>query len=316
MTAATRPLPSLLHRALCRVLLLCCLGYSPAMSAQQSVAYLGVGDRGPSAKAVVSDGFFARNFTFERNLIFFDATLDGQAGRYILDTGAPGLIVNLRHQPQATAAAVRGIGTGGTLTLSDHRVRQLRIGDRTVTDYWAVGSDLRDFETRTGQRIDGFLGYDLLSDGELRIDYTRKQFQLLKSRRKPTHTGLPPSRIIKFFFLDHLPVIEIRIDGRNYYFALDTGAGVNLIDCKHLPQRLLDSTGSTVNVQGLDGRPTDGEALKLSGNDLLYGQSFVSTDLEPLSEGSDLRISGILGSPFLSQYTVGIDYRRRRVYLW
>ena len=28
------------------------------------------------------------------------------------------------------------------------------------------------------------------------------------------------------------------------------------------------------------------------------------------------QLAGILGSAFLSRYTVGIDYRRRKVYLW
>lgn len=284
------------------------------LEAQRNVGFLGAVDRSVADRRNSVSDTPVETFTLRRNLIFFEASVDGKSGNYILDTGAPSLIVN--HRGNSTHSGYTGVGAGGSVALTDHRVEQFVMGDRTVKNYWAIGLDLRGFEDRTSQRIDGFVGYDLINSGELRIDYRQQKFQLLKSRHRPTHGGAAPRWTIKFFLVDHLPVIKVDIGGKPHYFALDTGAGSNLLDPASVADSALVGTGKLINIQGLDGRPSDRPIVRMVDADLLGAQEFVSLSLGHLQSSDSVALSGILGSPFLSQYTIGIDYRRRRVYLW
>lgn len=286
------------------------------ITGQGSVAIVSVDDRGATTSIAANENVAVQPFTFTRNLIFFELDVDGRAGSYILDTGAPGLIVNVREEFSDVASRESGTGAGGAMRVSDHHVSELQIGNRTISNYWATGLDLRSLEQRTGQRVDGFVGYDLLSGGELRIDYKKQQFRLLKSQHRPLHGGASPLDARKFFMVDHLPVVKLKFNGRVHYFALDTGAGSNLIDPAILGQQLTTPTDSQINIQGLDGRPVDYPIFEVIGNPLVEHQQFVGIDLDHLQSEGKVKISGILGSPFLSQYTIGIDYRRRKLYFW
>ncbi len=262
----------------------------------------------------------AQSFTFERNLIFFDALVDGRPGRFILDTGAPSLIMNDRGQSRV-AGSYTGLGAGGEVRLSDHRVDHFEMGGRRVKNYWAIGLDLSAFEERTDRRIDGFVGYDLLNRGELRIDYGQETFELLRSVRRPIHKGRAPRAVLKFFLLDHLPVVQLDLNGRKWYFALDTGAGANLLDEAVVSSVAAHATANGMNVQGLDGAAADcpvvatplPSGLPVTGAGAV---EFVAMDVAHLQQPQGVQLAGVLGSAFLSRYTVGIDYRRRRVYLW
>ena len=260
----------------------------------------------------------AETFTFERNLIFFEALVNGQPGNFILDTGAPTLVVNNRGEV-THGSNYEGFGSGGSVELSDHRVDAFQMGGLSIENYWAIGLDLRSMETRVGQRIDGMVGYDLLNDGELRIDYAQRSFRLLPSERRPVHDGAQPRAVLRFSLVDHLPVVRLRINGKRYDFAIDTGAGSNLVD-EHVARELqLTGTGEGMNIQGLDGRPVEADLVTLPApTEFADGREdvhLVTMDLSHLGDNGQ-RLAGILGSAFLSQYTVGIDYRRRRIYLW
>ncbi|WP_420460001.1 retropepsin-like aspartic protease [Neolewinella sp.] len=262
-----------------------------------------------------------QSFTFERNLIFFEALVDGRPGRFILDTGAPSLIMNDRGQG-SVAGSYTGLGAGGEVRLSDHRVDRFEMGGRRVENYWAIGLDLSAFEERTDRRIDGFVGYDLLNRGELRIDYGQEIFELRRSVRRPTHGGRAPRAVLKFFLLDHLPVVQLELNGRKWYFALDTGAGANLLDGAVVSSVAARVTANGMNVQGLDGAPADCPVVATplpSGLPVTAGVGeveFVAMGVAHLQQPQGVQLAGVLGSAFLSRYTVGIDYRRQRVYLW
>jgi hypothetical protein len=288
---------------------------------QRSVGLLRTGiEPLPTVAVRLPEAGISERFTLARNLIFFRASVDGHSGSYILDTGAPSLILNDRGRADLPESDLEGIGAGGRVRLTDHHVKRFEMGGRAVRDYRAVGIDLRSMENRTDRRIDGFVGYDLINEGELRIDYARERFDLLPSRRRPLHEGREPRVVLRFELIDHLPVVRLRINGKRYAFALDTGAGINLVDHKLCERGLTLATGEVINVEGLDGRPADRAVVVLPTPDGLPDRrqelTLVSYDLSPLQLPGSPRLSGILGSAFLRDYTVGIDYRRRRVYLW
>jgi hypothetical protein len=301
------------------VLLLLLLILTPFLArAQDAVSILRAENRGESAAATAPLMANAQGFDFVRNLIFFPARVDGRQGNFILDTGAPSLLLNHRGETERASLATTGLGAGGEVELANQRVRSFKMGGQEMGSRWALALDLRSMENRTGQRIDGFVGYDLISKGELRIDYPNRNFRLLSSERKPLERGKSPLAMLRFSFIDHLPVVELKMGGKILRFVIDTGAGKNLIDPQYAVLGV--PTNRKINIQGLDGGQATLEVCQMPAPERLPVTAeqlqFVAMDLSHLQSPGHAPIAGIIGADFLAKYCVGIDYRRRKLYLW
>lgn len=255
-------------------------------------------------------------FELHRNLIFFTARLNGQPGNFILDTGAPNLLVNSRSEisPQTLTS---GQAAGGEVPMRYQKVASLEFNGQVIDNRWALALDLRPMEARTGRKIDGFVGYHLLRRQELRIDYEQRKFSLRKPDRKPLHEGRAPDFVGQLRFVDHLPVISLKVDNISLRFILDTGAGVNLIDPRYRESG--QPLATEVNVQGFDGNAENHQSvqIQLDKFDLDEQQAtFVLMDLTHLQTPEEPPVAGILGAAFLSRYVVGVDYRKQKLYLW
>ena len=133
-----------------------------------------------------------QNFDFRNHLICFTAWVDGSPGTYILDTGAPQLLLNDRGR-KSSVSTTTGQGAGGRVDLSETYVRSFNLSGRRYEKMWGLSLDLRPVERRLTRRVDGLVGYDLLRHGELRIDYRARTFQLRNSLKSPTHEGRAPT---------------------------------------------------------------------------------------------------------------------------
>jgi len=308
-----RHMPFSASRTLLVAVLWLCVSWA---GAQDAVAVLKAASVN-APDAVSSAPANEQAFEFTRNLIFFPAVIDGREGKFILDTGAPTLLLNSRGNVTGQPATT-GLAAGGTVALTNQRVASFEMSGRSLGKRWALALDLRGMEARTGETIDGFVGHDLLRNGEVRINYPGRKFQLLKSVRNPRHEGRAPVRELKFEYVDHLPVITLRVGKRKLRFAIDTGAGVNLIDPAFVG--LYQPTGEEMNIQGLDGANANHKVVRFSANPLTGTNrtdvTCVAMDLSHLQSPGESTIAGILGSDFLSDYVVGVDYRRRKIYLW
>lgn len=301
------------------VLLLLLLILIPFLArAQDAVSILRAENREESAAATASLMANAQGFDFVRNLIFFPAWVDGRQGNFILDTGAPSLLLNHRGETGKASLATTGIGAGGEVKLANQRVRSFEMGGQEMGSRWALSLDLRSMESRTGQRIDGYVGHDLISKGELRIDYPNRNFRLLNSERKPLEKGEPPIAVLRFSYINHLPVVVLKMAGKTLRFVVDTGAGKNLIDPQYAS--LGDQTNRKINIQGLDGGHATLEVCQMPVPERLpitaEQLQFVAMDLNHLQSPGHPPIAGIIGADFLAKYCVGIDYCRRKLYLW
>ncbi len=291
--------------------------FSVVARSQDAVSFLKAETvEGPvgEASAVASN---EQAFDFTRNLIFFDARINGHEGKFILDTGAPTLLLNSRGKSVGHPAPT-GLASGGVVSLANQRIESFEMGGKTLGKRWVLATDLRSMEERIGQTIDGFVGYEMLHSGEVRINFPGRNFRLLRSSRQPTHEGRRPAQVLKFEYIDHLPVITLRVGKKKLRFAIDTGAGANLIDERL--RSIFTESGTEMNIQGLDGGNQDHKlvripALSLEGDE--YSEtSFVAMDLSHLQSPGEPQIAGILGSVFWADHIVGIDYLKRKINLW
>lgn len=100
-----------------------------------------------------------------------DVVINGQAGTFVLDSGAGATVV--RHDRLAKfglAAATgeeQGAGAGGNIAITRHPVESLMLGGRAVPLKQVYGTNLDSVVARlkaaTGTEIDGVVGQDILS---------------------------------------------------------------------------------------------------------------------------------------------------------
>lgn len=289
--------------------------------AQTEVALLRVeAERSSTIGSTNGDNEMRLPFELERNLIWIKASVNEQDGHYILDTGAPTLLINDRGEP--TGKKNLGQGSGGSVALAEHQVSSFEIGGIDQGSQSAYRIDLRSMEARTGRVLHGMIGYEQLNQYELLIDYPARELQLLPAKKNKLHATDSPQFSVRFTYVAHLPVIELKQGKRKLRFAIDTGAGSNLLHASkngRLPKNIqLNQLG--VNVHGLDGNANDrktGHFPELTlAKENIAATDFVLTDLSHLQPEEGKEIDGILGTSFLRDYRISIDYRRGRVHFW
>ena len=118
---------------------------------------------------------FTVPFHTVRGMILLDGQLNGKPAVLLLDTGANMSIVDYRAAgfPASKPDVLRS--TGGTGAEGDCLTREipkLSLGLRSWLSRRTCLMDLSDASKRTGARVDGFIGQDILSTfSAVRIDY-------------------------------------------------------------------------------------------------------------------------------------------------
>ncbi|MEL6142793.1 MAG: pepsin/retropepsin-like aspartic protease family protein [Bacteroidota bacterium] len=264
----------------------------------------------------------AHRFSFEldHNLIWVEAEVDGVRGQYILDTGAPTLLINDRGTIKEKEPI--GFGSGGQVAIQHGRVRSFSFAGIEHGSQPTLNIDLRGMENRTKRDVSGLIGHEQLGKYELLIDYNKQEFSLYPHKENPLHEQETPALSIPFYYLDHLPVIVLYRGNRKLYFAIDTAAGYNILHTNPGRKQFINPqpTGHSMNIKGIDGKEQHRPIVAI--DSLNFGErdvprvQFVSCDLSHLQPEEGRPINGILGTPFLKQYRISINFRKRRLYIW
>ncbi len=166
-------------------------------------------------------------FELYRNHIYFDANIPGQGTmRFIFDSGAGGVGLNkdlveqlqLEHLGQIEAR-----GVGGADVSEVYQLDTLNIADLSLSDLPVYAMDLSPLQAAGTKRIDGIIGYDLLSRFAVTVDYEDSVLIIHRDSRVDRSVWGSECRLNLDF---RLPYIDARINdsivGR---FRLDTGSG-------------------------------------------------------------------------------------------
>lgn len=254
-----------------------------------------------------------------RGLAFIDASVDQVPGKFLLDTGAPTLVINQKVTNEK--------GTIQASSFADH----FTIGSVLVNEFqWstirrkslqALVLDINHLNEYTHTQVAGIIGYDLLKSYEVYVDYPDVQLLLLKPGKNKLHIAAEPLATLEFELQDHLPVVTVQINGQTLRLGLDTGAGVNLLDARHQANLLasLEATIQETSVRAIDQSNNVLEKAVLESTQLgdleLGRMPYLFSDLSHL-EATTLKIDGILGFPFFEKVKCSIDYPNQLLYVW
>jgi predicted aspartyl protease len=243
--------------------------------------------------------------------------------RLVLDTGASGILIPRWAAKRAGIEPLAGStfnGFGDSLKLSGGYqgiADRVRIGDVEFRDA-LIGVSNQD---AVGP-AEGLIGTGVFAQFLVTLDFAARQLRL--DPLPDSHAGdnelhdrtvLPEMQhFTRVFRFGHLLLVPTRVrDSREVLFVLDTGADRTLISYDMAAEVGKLNREDRMQLGGINGQVAD---LYQTGNLFLQFAGFsqknlglISIDMWRHSRGIGTEVSGFLGLPVLSLFTLTIDYR-------
>lgn len=286
------------------------------LSAQNRAAYFTTGSNSSTIEHR-NTKTTAQAIPFEKagNLLLVKAELDGNEGFFILDTGAPTLVVNQQSNQQE----IKAKGITGQLSVSDTFIKNFRWNNDEWKNLNGLCVDMRHFNDVNKNGVQGLIGYEILKDYEVIVDPSAQTITLVNNRKELPYDPSIALATLQMKQQDHMPVIELIISGKKILLGIDTGAEINFLDQALFENGQIsdfEELGTGI-VKGLGGNSEKRERkvriknTQAGGINLAY-QSFTLSDLSTLfpKDGEGLKVQGIVGNAFLNQFRYSINYRK------
>lgn len=249
-----------------------------------------------------------------KGFIVTTAVIDGQRVNVILDSGAPGFILNEKYYSADRKKGIQCTGINGSFNCGIHTIRSWEWLGAEDGKTKALVSDLAFLETVANRPIHAIIGLNMLADYYVSIDYDNQMITLQK--KIPVTLA---SSFSKINYVDHLPVISCRVNGQKKILALDTGSAANYLfnfDQKRISASQMNTT--PVMVVGTDNREDlryrISLDLQMPEEETFMTNSFI-VDLKDQGQQSPDAFDGILGQEFLMQYNLIIHPGKQKMML-
>ncbi|MBL0358053.1 MAG: aspartyl protease family protein [Chitinophagaceae bacterium] len=271
-------------------------------------------------------------FSRAGNLILLRAKADTTDGNFILDTGAPGLVLNItyfRDYPTTVAENEEQNGiTGSVSAVTKTQVNDLVLGCIHNNSVPADLLNLGHIENTKAVRILGLIGLSVFSRFEMIIDYENSLLYLHRIGKKEAttykHAMLKDTAAystVPIEIWNHKIMTSTIIAGKKLRLIIDSGAECNLLDSR-LPSKIFDNVEilKRINLSGAGNKKV--EALYGNLNNLTIGDQntgslpVIITNLEKTCLADNTCIDGILGFDFLSLHKIGFNFVNNKMYIW
>jgi predicted aspartyl protease len=263
------------------------------------------------------------------NLLLLEVKADSLLGNFILDTGAPHLVLNktyFRNYPTFGSVYASGI-TGSASPGAEIRLGKLDFGGLYFEDVDADMISLSHLEEKKGVKILGLLGLNLFKNLEMLIDIQQSTITLYRLNREgqtlmldKTHSS-KPKQIIKIEDQAGVLVILGNLNSKRLRMYIDTGAESCVLN-SGAPKKALEKveiTGSK-RLIGSGGKPIEvlsGKLRELAFNDFkLKALPVTIANLNGLSASYGTRIDGMLGYDFLACGRMSINLYNKELIIW
>ena len=254
------------------------------------------------------------------NLIIVEAQIDSLVGNFVMDTGAPYLVLNstyFRDAPRVEEKLSAGINgeSDGTFTTV---VQNFSILDLHYNRIAADVTDLSAIENGRGIKILGLLGTRLFSKFAVTIDL---QNNLLYIHKLDNEGNIPPEELVfkepylqvPFKYLNNIIFIKCAVDDKPMWFVFDSAAETNLLDYSRSRKMLKDmqiiSRSKLTGIGGSSFAVLYARFNKLTlGDKQFFRNRVLVTNLEKMGRAYDHSIDGILGYDFFSRGVFTINF--------
>ncbi len=266
-------------------------------------------------------------FRLAGNLLLIKATINGQTGDFIFDTGAPELIVNQAHfagvrVPWAQVSVVDFHGQASEAGYFP--IHDFAIGGLEIKQQYALSIDLKAVEQVKNISLLGIIGYSVLKDLEIVFDFDYQELILtpIKNKRTPTMSDAQQSLAVFDLHLSgHIPFLVTQVGKKKFRMGIDSGAEVNILHQRANKKAKVDLNGArSIRVKSISRKQQTAKSGVLTNMSI---DGYATGPLEmtvlnilPLNESLTIDLDGLLGIPFLKKGKMAINYKRRKLYAW
>ena len=253
-------------------------------------------------------------------------------GNFILDTGAPHLVLNLtyfRDYPVSTRHDEDQMSIGGRgAAISKTTIGELSFGAMTYHRLDADLTNLGNIENAKRLKVLGLLGLDLFRNCEVIIDFEKNLIYLHRIGKKEAstyrHEMLKDTSTYRTYPIEisnGRMTTSTEVAGKKLKLVIDCAAESNILDSR-LPDKILETITITRRVK-LTG-PGDKKVDALYGNlgsmrmgtQQIDNLPIIVVNLEYTCFSDDICVNGVLGFEFLSQHKIGFNFATRKMYIW
>jgi predicted aspartyl protease len=252
-----------------------------------------------------------------------EVEVNGKKLKLVLDTGAGGILI------QRSTAEKLGVTRLSDATLNGFGDNaKLRTGYIGLAERVGIGKvEFHDAVIKVSNQEfvdiqDGLIGTDVFSQFLITMDFAAKTLRLdpLPGYQPGTEESMdatgPADRQgwTRFYQFGHMLLIPTRVgESREALFVIDTGAARTLISYDMAAEVSKLDRDDKLGLRGINGEVAD---IYQTGNLFLQFAGFrqrnmgmTAFDMWTQSRGIGTEISGFLGLPVLSLFTITIDYR-------
>lgn len=264
-------------------------------------------------------------FHLRAGLIYIPAKLNGKMGYFMFDSGAPVVILRKKYLPESFISkdvSVDFTGMGGMMDdVKWSTGNTLEWGGIKLTALDAPVATMDDMEVDDHMSVFGLMGYGVLEGYQITFDYAHSQILLERvdetgklfgsSYDKGQLKGSFPMRMKR-----HIPIIDIMLGNKSYAMGIDCGANANVLK-EELSKELasfIDYEDKTVHIAGVGAEQQNNRTAFLMharvGHYQLQDMYTVLTNQKIGGGTGDdaLPIAGLLGTPFLNQQKVTLNF--------
>ena len=251
-------------------------------------------------------------------------SVNGVEGFFLMDTGSPALIVHAGLVEEKGQTYDGQAVDGQAVTLHEVTLDQMVYHNQTYAKVQALALDLSHLDNLQEKPLLGLLGKKWLEQQFFVLDFKRDQVLYFSEREKAAWRARTPIAVSPIIWVDHIPVIQLFIHGKTYWFGLDSGSSDNIIDRRML-HRLPAATVTTVGksslktlcdtvVQRADLVSVDG--VQFSPEQQPQVASFVVSDLSHIRLPDGETLDGLIGLTLLDGTILSIDYQHAVIKWW
>lgn len=252
-----------------------------------------------------------------------EVEINGKKLNLLLDTGAGGIVIQRSSAEKAgvvsvSDATLRGFGDNSKLRSGYIGLAErARIGDVEIRDPLIQVSNQEFVDIQ-----DGLIGTNVFSEFMVTIDFAGGRLRLdpLSGYRPGTEDSLDAAMPAdmrgwtRVFQFGHMLLIPTRVgESREALFVIDTGAARTLISYDLAAEVSKLDRQEKLGLRGINGQVAD---IYQTGNLYLQfagfrqkNQGMTSFDMWGQSRSLGTEVSGFLGLPVLSLFTLTIDYK-------
>jgi hypothetical protein len=265
------------------------------------------------------------------NLILIKGKVDTAEGNFVLDTGAPDLVLNMtyfRNYPSRTTEGEAGGITGSVREQQGTSVDKFSLGPISYYHVEADRIDLGHIENNKGIKILGLLGMQLFTKFEMIIDYEKMviSLHLIGGKEAVTYKSdqlkdTAAYNELPIDLTDYKIIVHTEMAGKKLLFLVDFGAESNVLDSR-LPNKVFENVTVTrrVLLSGSGAKKVEAlygnlKNMKIGGRNL--GElPVLITNLENMCMSANHCLDGMLGFDFLSLHKIGFNFVRHKMYIW